>query len=256
MPLYIGSNEVLCYKGTTPINIYRGTTAISEHPSGPTPVSISDNFNSYADDDYLDAEADWNSSITSGARMRFDTHDDHSDGTIVVDGSGEMGTRQYAFHTTPLGSNNHEVMADLFCDQVTGNTVSILARGATTSSWDDCYRVDVVAGASGSLESNVVLVRRESGSDSTLATVALDPSDSLNSGAKQYRIRAVFDGADINVYSQSRSNTSPTWTTEVERIDFTETDPTPPSGNYAGISMWRGNANSYGQPFIDNFGAS
>lgn len=199
-------------------------------------ATVSDNFNGLTAGTFLGADANWDSSLSSGDRMQVDSgHTDTSDGTNVIDGSGAMSFAEFAVYQTALASANHETTLDCFPDSDTaggGNRVGVVARSGA-SAGGDCYFAWL-----NTATSNLELQKRVSGSNTSLGTWTFTPDTST-----VYELKLRVDGTTIEVDVDG-----------VNRISVTDSSVT--SGNYAGVIFQRQRAAANGQPTLDNFTAS
>lgn len=212
---------------------------------------VSDDFNSYTAGQTLDAQTPWDVWGASGTGvMTLDEHDDHSDGSQVVDMSN-VGDN-YAIYQTALASADHfcevDCYVDNYNDETPINQVGPIVRGSASTM------------GSGAFDGYMACLERDNGvfpftpetfvriyridndvptllaSSADIAGQTYDGSESLTSAT----IRLTITGSTLTAYSNG-----------VELV--TATDGTYDSGLNVGVRQHRSVAVIDSQPFFDNF---
>lgn len=206
-------------------------------------ASFSDNINSRTLNDYIGVYADW--AITrdgggGGGSMRVDNHNDHSDGTLVVDFSNTS-FRVYAIWQTLMDTADHEVEIDAFLDTDTSHTNNyavVLRADAISTTYDviDGYACGI-RGVNGSSNTQAYIERIDNGAGTDLAT------STITGGKNTYP----------TIKGQAVGNTIKLFIDGVEELSVS--DSTYNTQKAVGVEGRRqlGSVNS--QPFWDNFAA-
>jgi hypothetical protein len=211
---------------------------------------VADNFNnsgdtppgSYTDGNTLDSTTDWSSANYTGQSgvATFDDHDDHSDGTMVVDQSTTGGSR--SIHQTAMGDADHWAEVDVFLDTYTNslNEYGPMVRlnQNFSSGTLDGYVGYLYAGPDSS-QVLARIARIDDGAQTTIATTS-DLGGTYQDQVRTVRLEAV--GSQLTMY--------------VDGVEVaTQTDATYTSGLYTGVQSDRNTENATSQPFFDNFSA-
>lgn len=205
-------------------------------------ASIVDNFNLYIPSQTLDAQADWVCDQEFGTGvMSIDQHDDHSDGSNVIDMSDVGG--QIAIHATPMTSTNHFAQVEVFIDTLStsDNAGGVIIRG----NGDDLATLDgymaYFTQSSSGPETLVSLARIDNGSLTTLDTTS-DLDDT------PYGDRDIPRTLCLTGYGDHLVAT-------IDGVQVAEADDATYSGDRVGIYMARATSAIESQPFLDNFRA-
>lgn len=209
----------------------------------PLPTSITDDFNGYAQDADLDTTTNWETFQDGGTGvMRIDEHDDHSNGSKVVDLSTTGA--QAAIYQTPLSSAEHYAQVDGFIDIAanTGNEVGVIVRGnqATYDGAFDGY-LGLFHQTAGAVTQGVIYrvdngVRTQIGISGNIDNTAYGDRDTKR------LVRLTVQGSALSLTIGG---------TEVA----TATDATYSTGRYVGAYLKRNESSTDSQPFYDDFNA-
>lgn len=206
-------------------------------------VAISDDFEGLSLGTDLDDAAAWDVWEASGGVARVDEHDDHSDGSQVID----MSTNgiNWCIYQTQVSSADHYVEADVFVDSTlqSGNHVGVLGRGNNSSmgsgAWDGYKAVwSRFDTGGGGWQSLVRIYRVDNDVDTLLdATGNLDGTYSIGT---MHTLRLEIDGDTLTAFM----NTNQVLQT---------TDDTYTTGQHCGCYISRQGSGGDSQPFFDNF---
>lgn len=203
--------------------------------SGDTPAG------SYTDGSTLGSTTDWETYTRSGSGdPTFDDHDDHSDGTMVVDVSAAADTE--SVYQTAMGATDHWAEVDVFLDtdSDTHNEAGPMVRlsSATPDGTLDGYAATMYRTTG---TGTVVRISRIDNGARTLLATSSDLSATY-SLSDVHTLRLEVVGSTLTLYVNGNE--------ELSTTDSTYTD-----GTHVGFQLDRGSATTTSQPFVDNFSA-
>lgn|GEM_PF-2688795 len=203
-------------------------------------MAITDNFESLADGSLLASDANWSVRVASGAGVpTMDQHDNHSDGTQVVDMSN-VGDA-YCVHQTAVGGDDHHAAVDVFLDTepAHNNFGGPLVRGSSATpdtSWDGYGAF--IRGEDSQAELYLEIVRIDNGVPTVLTTSANLAATYARSAV--HTVRLEVSDSSLTAYVDD--------TEELSTDDSTYL-----TGQYSGFRLFREYSSTNSQPFVDNF---